>query len=114
MMETLKGQKGFTLIETLIYLALFAIFFGGAAAAAYAVIETSGRNLTKSMVQEEGNFMLAKINWALSGVQTIDAPNGAPAPGNTGSLLSVNRITGVDAGGNPIPTDVVIDLDPSA
>lgn len=110
MMKDLKGQNGFTLIETLVYLALFAILFGGAAAACYAVIETGGRNLTKAMVQEEGNFMLAKINWALSGVQTIDAPNA----NFSGSLLSVNKITSVDASGNPVSTDVVIDLDPLA
>lgn len=59
-------QSGFTLIETVIYLALFAIMFSGAVAAAYSIIESSGRIRARAVMQEEGEFLLAKINWAVS------------------------------------------------
>ncbi len=82
-----KPSTGFTLIEILIYLVLFAILMSGAVAAAYTLFEATDRNQTKVMVQEEGDFMIAKINWALSGVQSVNAP----LIGTSGSILSVNK-----------------------
>jgi prepilin-type N-terminal cleavage/methylation domain-containing protein len=90
----IKDNKGFTLIEVIVYLALFAILFGGAIAAAYNVIESSGRNQAKANLQEEGEFLLAKINWVLSGVQSISIP----AVGNASSQLSVSKVIGLDNG----------------
>jgi prepilin-type N-terminal cleavage/methylation domain-containing protein len=69
-------QTGFTLIEIVVYLALFAILFGGAVAAAFNVIESNGRNQTKAMLQEEGNFLIAKINWAVSNAENVQVPGG--------------------------------------
>lgn len=82
-----KSGAGFTLIEVLVYLALFAILIGGAVAAAYNVVEGSGRSQTRAMLQEEGDFLTAKISWALSGAQAINSP-----PADTpGSILSVTK-----------------------
>ena len=81
-----------TLIETLVYLALFAILFGGAINASYNVLELGARNQTKVIVQQEGDFLLAKIDWVLSGVDTINDP----AAGVSGSMLSVNKVMGLD------------------
>lgn len=81
------GPAGFTLIEILVYLVLFAILMSGAVAAAYTLFEATDRNQTKVMVQEEGDFFLAKINWALTGTQGINAP----LIGASGSILSVNK-----------------------
>jgi len=90
-LTSLKGggspSAGFTLIEILVYLVLFAILMCGAVAAAYALFESTDRNQTKVMVQEEGDFFLAKINWALSGTQSVNAP----LIGASGSILSVNK-----------------------
>lgn len=60
-------RKGFTLIETVIYLALFGIIMGGVGVVAYAVIEGAGRGQSRIVMQEEAGFLLGKINWALSG-----------------------------------------------
>lgn len=92
--------KGFTLIEIMVYLGLFAIIFGGAIAAAYSVFETNGHNLTKIMVQEEGDFLIAKINWALSGVSSVTLP----AAGSGGPMLSVSKWN--PPSGNPIVISV--------
>ena len=54
-------RAGFTLIETVVYLGLFAILFSGGIAADYNVLETSGKNQSKAMIQEEGDFLIAKM-----------------------------------------------------
>ena len=76
-----KDQGGLTLIETVVYIALFSIIIGGAVVAAYQIFESSGRDRTRVMIQEEGDFLVAKINWALSGVQSITGPANPPLGG---------------------------------
>jgi type II secretory pathway pseudopilin PulG len=67
-----KTGAGFTLIEFIIYLALFGILMGGVAAGVYAIVEGGGRSQAKTSIQEEGNFLLGKFNWALSGASSIN------------------------------------------
>lgn len=69
-----KSGAGFTLIEVLVYLGLFTILVGGAVLAAYNVIESSGRNQTLAIMQQESSFITGKINWALSGIEGVNAP----------------------------------------
>ena len=70
--------KGFTLIETLLYLALYAIIVGGAVATAYAI--AAGENMTKVQINllQEGNFILMKMEWALSGAQSATVQSNPP------------------------------------
>jgi Tfp pilus assembly protein PilE len=86
-MNASLAKPGFTIIETVVYLALFAILMGGAGTAAYSILESEGRNQTKAMMQEEGDFLIAKINWAVSGTSAITAP----AIGNTGPALGTTK-----------------------
>src|SRR3989344_174072 len=83
----MKKQSGFTIVETLIYLGLFAIVMTGIIVAAYNMFELSGRTQTKAMLTAEGNFLLGKVNWVMSGVQTVSLPTS----GNSGSTLSVTK-----------------------
>ena len=71
-------KKGFTLIEAIVYLALFSLLMGGAVITSYDLFESSGRGGAHATLQEEGNFLLAKISWALSGAQAVTTP-AAPA-----------------------------------
>src|SRR5262245_42467784 len=80
-------QPGFTLIEVLVYLALFTILVGGAVLAAYNVIESNGRNQTLAVLQQESNFLTGKINWALTGISDV----GSPANNSTSGKLSVTK-----------------------
>ena len=73
--------QGFTLIEVLLYIALLTLLFGGGVIAAYQVIEAANRTNAGVMVQEEGHFLLRKIDWALTGVTTIVSPAPPPASG---------------------------------
>jgi len=89
-----KSGSGFTLIEVVVYLCLFAILMGGMVTAAYSVFESSDHNQAKIMVQEEGNFLVAKIDWALSGGKAAYSPQPR--------ILSVDKYDG---------SNVVITLD---
>ena len=104
--EIKKYKKGFTLIEALIYLALFGILMGGAIVAAYNIYESGSRISARIIVLEEGNFLLAKINWALSGISAVNFP----LVGSTGSKLLVTTVDSaigsisIESGG----TDIVM------
>ncbi len=67
-------SRGFTLVETLVYLALFGFLMSGVVLTAYQLFESSGRSSTRAMLEEEGDFLTAKIVWALSGIQAVVAP----------------------------------------
>lgn len=71
-----KSIAGFTLIEAVIYLALFTILIGGILTVAFNVFESANRDQTKIMVQEEGNFLVAKINKALSEARSFNVTGG--------------------------------------
>ena len=60
---------------------------GGAVVAAYTLFESASHNQTKAMIHEEGSFLLAKISWAFSGVQSVVLPS----VGSPGSLLQVTK-----------------------
>ena len=99
-MKTTRN-KGFTLIETIVYLAIFAIIMTGTISSVYAIFSSSARNQTKALTQEEGSFLLAKIDWALTGTQTINQPNdGNPSTVDYGNTLSVTKFD--SSAGNPI------------
>ena len=70
----IKNHKGFTLIETTIYIALFALLMGMALMSAYYLIDSSKNLGTKTNIQEEGNFIIRKLNWTLTGVVKIITP----------------------------------------
>lgn len=81
------AQRGFTIIEMLVYISIFAIIMSGALVSVYALASSSARNQTKAMVQEEGSFLIGKIDWALSGARAINAP----AANASGDTLTVTR-----------------------
>lgn len=86
----MTARSGFTLIETLIYIALVGVLVGGGVAAAFYIIDTSGKNRTDVSVQAEGLFLLRKIDWVIMGVTAV----AEPAPGTTATALEVTK-TGV-------------------
>ena len=90
---------GFTLLETLLYLAFFTLLIGSGTVAVYHIIESSQRTHYRIAVEEEGNFLLRKIDAALTDPALIDMPllNG------TSSTLSVQKINSIS---NPIRIDV--------
>ncbi len=59
------GLQGFTLIETLVYIALLVFLMGSAVFAVYNLISGAQHLGNNAAIQEEGNFVLRKIDWAL-------------------------------------------------
>lgn len=78
------SNKGFTLIEVVIYIGLFSLIIGGAMASAYSVIQWSGNDSGKFQTQEEANFLLRKIDWLLTGANSV-------APLGVGQTLNVQN-----------------------
>lgn len=93
-------NKAFTLIETIIYAALFSVIIGLTIGAVYNIIEGSD-DLQKNIIADaEAHFLMRKIGWVLTGVSAINLP----VSGATGASLSVDKTSYSQ---NP----VVFDLD---
>ncbi len=80
-------QKGFTLLETLIYITLTALIVTAVFATTYQLILNASEINTKNAIEEEGNFVLQKIEWALTGASNITIP----AQNSTSTVLSVEK-----------------------
>ena len=68
------GESGLTLIEALIYLALFTIVIGGLVTSSYAFIESSDRNEAQAMLQMEQDFLVAQVNRIIHTAASISMP----------------------------------------
>lgn len=95
--KKLEMNKGFTLTETIIYVALFALIITGTLSSVYGILEANVRNQNKVMVQEEGAFILGKIDWALTGISSVGVDL-------AGKILTVTK-------SNPSFNPLVISID---
>ena len=64
-------QQGITLIEVLVYLGLFAVLMSGIITATYTLLQGSRSNENAVAIQEEGTFLMRKINWELTGAASV-------------------------------------------
>ncbi|HCR52577.1 TPA: hypothetical protein DIV48_02935 [Candidatus Kaiserbacteria bacterium] len=69
------NMRGFTLVETMLYIALLAFIIGGAVAMAYHLTGSSGRISAMAVAREEGDFVMRKIGWALSSASGFSIPD---------------------------------------
>ena len=84
-----KKDCGFTLIETIIYIGLFALIFSGIFVSIYPIF-TGAERLTKNVATEgETAFILSKIDNALSSIIT-DSNGTITTPGGNQLVLSYN------------------------
>jgi type II secretory pathway pseudopilin PulG len=92
-------NRGFTLIEALIYIGLYTIVIGGALTGAYSLFESSAHNTTKALIEEEGSFLIGKIDWVLSNTKSISNPAAPvyPAVQTVGPSLLIQRFDGSTA-----------------
>jgi prepilin-type N-terminal cleavage/methylation domain-containing protein len=74
-----KYNQGFTLIETIIYIALFSIVITGGMVATYQIMQGTDAAANKIIIQEEANFLLRKIDWAMTGANTISTTSSPPS-----------------------------------
>ncbi len=112
MPKNIASQSGFTLIEVILYVGLLGLVMGAVLVGTYNLIESTDKTQTKSYVQSEAGFILAKIDYAMNGATAISGSGSNLAvtniafPGNTATFgLSGNRIqlNGVDLNGTIAP-----------
>ena len=78
-MEQKSYKKGFTLIEAIVYMALFFIIIGGAMVTTYGIIESVNAGTNHVILQEEANFLLRKVDWAMTGATAVTAVASPPS-----------------------------------
>jgi len=100
-------QAGFTLIEVLLYISFFVLIVGALLGVAYQTIGATQQINKKILVQQESDFVLRKIDWALSGASAVStgpkpsdmavtrffAPNSIVFSQN-GNFIDINSGTG--------------------
>ncbi len=90
-------MRGFSLIETIIYIALLALLMSGAILVVYQITQSSYLVASKNTTQEEGQFVLRKLEQALVGASDVSV---------SGSTLTITRYSastitvGIDGGGD--------------
>lgn len=101
-------HRGFTLLEVVVYLGLYAILFSGVLVGVYALKVSHERNLAIEEIDEEGNYIAAKIDWILEHAAAVEASE-TPAPaitvsetdGTTVTISAVRGIVSIDRDGVP-------------
>lgn len=92
------GRHGFTLLETLIYIAVLSLLILFLVLVFYQILDSNRETRARLTVTADARFLMGKIEWALLGAQTINQP----AAGGTSSVLSVSRY---NFGQNPLVFD---------
>ncbi len=82
-------MKAFTLIETVIHIALFSFIMSGVLLSVYGLLQGGDQFSKRNITANEGSFVTAKIDWALSDLDTISSPSSG-----YGSTLSIQRNDG--------------------
>jgi type II secretory pathway component PulJ len=70
-----KNNTGFTLLEMIIYIALFSFMIGGLIMTSFMLVQNSHKTENRITVQGEMNFVLKKINWVINQAKDIDIPS---------------------------------------
>lgn len=99
MASAANNQKGFTLIETLIYAIIFVIVIGGMVSFAFAMLTSSQRANTQIEISDNARFLTQKLQRAIQGAASINSP----AVGASASSLS---LTTASASMNPLVIDL--------
>src|SRR6185436_16905946 len=63
-------KRGFTLIETVVYIALLGLIMGGCLAAVWGIVQGMGQVSSRGIDLNEGGFVARKLEWALSGASS--------------------------------------------
>ncbi len=80
-------SRGFTLIETILYIALFSIIIFGGFVTAFQLIQGTAALNSRTVKESEINFVLRKINYTLTGITSTTLSGYSPT-------LSVTKYDG--------------------
>ena len=96
----LTTNSGFTLIETLVYVAIVGGFVVVSLSAVYQMIDFGGRVRNQREINENQRFLIQKLDWILNSADAINSP----PLGGSGNVLSVNKLNFAQ---NPLVVDIV-------
>lgn len=65
------NESGVTLLETLVYIALFSVIIGGTLVAVFQIVESTSKSQARVLALSEGTFIISKIKWLSSGAESI-------------------------------------------
>ena len=82
-----KSGEGFTLLELLLYIGLFGVMLSISLVILYQMLRNQDQNRSMLEVEEEANFIVRKIEWALTGATDIIVP----LQNQTSSVLSLTK-----------------------
>jgi type II secretory pathway pseudopilin PulG len=91
----MNTKKGFTLIETIIYIGIIAIIISSFLMTSEQIIFSNNRTYRQIELTENQKFVIQKINWLLRNVDTINTP----PPEASSTILSINKVNFAD---NPL------------
>jgi hypothetical protein len=66
-------MRGFTLIESIIYMALLAFIMTSVLTTVYLLMQGGASLEAKTATQDEGNFVMRKLDWVFGNMQDISA-----------------------------------------
>jgi hypothetical protein len=82
-------MRAFTLIETIIYIALFGFIMSGVLLSVYGMLQSGDQFSSRTAANNEGAFVTAKLDWALRSLGSVTAP-----VSGYGTTLSATRSDG--------------------
>ena len=82
-----RNLGGFTLLELLLYIGLFGVMLSISLVILYQMLRNQDQNRSMLEVEEEANFTLRKIEWALTGATNVISP----LQNQTSSILSLTK-----------------------
>ena len=90
-MRIINSRGGFTLLETVIYIALLAIMIGGGMVGIFNILGGSGRTRQAMYREQEAYFITRKIDAVLSEAESLILPSPDVLTVDTGSeIITVN------------------------
>lgn len=86
-----NGQTGFTLVELLLYLALFGVLLSNLVGIGFMLRGQEQKSQSVLTIETEANFVRDKIAWLLNNAYVV-----APTSGSTGETLIVRSPDDID------------------
>ena len=83
----MKPESGFTIIETLLYIGLFALIMIAVVGTTYNMIASTDKSQYRSLIHNEGQFVIRKFETSLDNAQSFT---------DTGSTLIIHFASGPD------------------
>ncbi len=90
MAQARAHKKGFTLIETILYIALTVLLIGGIIVSIYPIFTGTEHASKRVTIDTETAFLMRKLAWGLSSATTVNMPD----PGTNGDTLEVVTASG--------------------